>query len=487
MTFRTGTAAPLVPLALLALLVTAVLTPAALAAPERTPEPETAHDRPGALARALVERTGAAGAWRHLEAFQRIADANDGNRAAGTPGHERSARYAGTLLARAGYRVTYQRFTFPYREPVTERLTRLDGEPRDVPVRAFSHTGNTQDGGLTARLADAGDGCEAARFGPDAPGLIALVERGGCTFAAKEANARAAGAAAVLIRNNAPGTLSGTLGGPDPDTLPTGGITREDGAELASALASGHEVRLRLELTELSEERTTVNVIAETPGGDDSRVVLAGAHLDSVPEGPGINDNGSGSAAVLETALRLAEAGGPAGRHPHTVRFALWSAEELGLLGAKHYVKGLSPDERGDIALYLNFDMVGSPNHGHYVQADAPGVAEELTAFLRARGEEAERLPFDGRSDYAPFVAVGIPAAGTFTGAEAVKSPAQARLWGGTPGAPHDPCYHAACDRLDNMGRAAFDTHVKVVAHAVGTYAWRAPSAASAPDAPAGS
>ncbi len=231
---------------------------------------------------------------------------------------------------------------------------------------------------------------------------------------------------------------------------------------------------LLLELTELAEERTTVNVIAETRGGDPDRVVMAGAHLDSVAEGPGINDNGSGSAGVLETALRLAEAA-PEGRPPNRVRFALWSAEESGLLGSKHYVNGLSPDEREDIAVYLNFDMIASPNHGHFVYEGDPAVTEEITDFLRGRGERTAPTPFDGRSDYSPFVTAGIPAGGTFTGAEGVKSEEQARWWGGTAGDAHDPCYHTACDDLGNIGRTALDTQVKVIAHTVGTYAWRAP------------
>ncbi|WP_253194779.1 M20/M25/M40 family metallo-hydrolase [Streptomyces sp. MP131-18] len=463
MTFPVTVFSTLVPITLLA---TAGLAPAG-PAPADTPAP-----------RALVAAATGEGAFRHLTAFQDIAERHGGNRAAGTPGHERSARYAGALLAEAGYRVTYQRFAFPYREPVTERLTRLGGEPRDIPVRALSFTGNTPDGGLTTTLADAGDGCAPDDFDPAAlHGRIALIERGGCTFAEKQAGAAAAGAAAVLIRNNVPGPLTGTLGGPDPAALPTGGLGREDGAALAGALAdalaAGQEVTLHLELTELAEERTTVNVIAESRGGDQDRVVMAGAHLDSVLEGPGINDNGSGSAGVLETALRLAETSG--GRHPNRVRFALWSAEESGLLGSEHYVEHLPPAEREDIAVYLNFDMIGSPNHGQFVYEGNPAVTEDITAFLRGRGQRTAPTPFNGRSDYAPFVAAGIPSGGTFTGAEGIKSEAEAGYWGGTAGAAYDPCYHAACDTLDNIGRAALDTHVKVIAHTVGTYAWRAP------------
>ncbi|RBM24232.1 M28 family peptidase [Streptomyces sp. PT12] len=428
-----------------------------------------------ALAHALVDAVSAEGAMRHLAAFQRIADGADGTRAAGTPGHERSARYAGDLLEEAGYDVTYQRFDFPYREAVTQRLTALGPEPRDIPVRALTYTASTPPGGVEAELAPAGTGCAAEDFDPaDHRGRIALIERGTCTFAQKEANAAHAGARGALVVNNTPGVLSGSLGGPDDSAIPVGGLSREDGATLADAVERGETVEVRLELEELSERRETFNVLAESPGGDPDHTVMAGAHLDSVPAGPGINDNGSGSAGVIETALRLAEAD-PRGRHPHRVRFALWSAEEFGLLGSEHYVDGLSKEERDAIAVYLNFDMIGSPNHGNFVHEGTPGVAADITAFLGDRGETARPAALDGRSDYAPFVAAGIPVGGTFTGAEGIKSDEDAEVWGGEAGEPHDPCYHAACDTLENVSRAALATHAQVIAHLVGGYAWRLP------------
>ncbi|MFI7274246.1 M28 family peptidase [Streptomyces sp. NPDC049879] len=435
----------------------------------------TPRDAPS-LADTLAARTTAHGAMRHLAVLQRIADASDGNRAAGTPGHERSARYAGGLLEAAGYDVTYQRFPFSYREPLTERLTQLTPEQRDIPVRTLTYTPATPDGGTEAPLADAGTACTPAPA--DAyTGRIALITRGGCTFAEKQANAAAGGAVAALVANNVEGPLRGTLGGPKPDSIPIGGITRADGAALAAALAEGGATA-RLELAELAEERETVNVIADSPGGDPDRVVMAGAHLDSVPDGPGVNDNGSGSAGVLETALRLAEAD-PSGRAPHRVRFALWSAEESGLLGSEHYVAELAPDALSDIALYLNFDMIASPNHGLFVQAGDPAVAADLTAFLRAAGESPGSAPFDGRSDYAPFDAAGVPAGAVFTGAEGVKTDAEAALWGGLPGAAYDPCYHQACDDLGNVGEDALAVAVRLIAHSVGHYAHHLPDAPS--------
>jgi Zn-dependent M28 family amino/carboxypeptidase len=421
----------------------------------------------------LAEAVTAEGVMRHLAAFQRIADASGGTRAAGTPGHVRSARYAGRLLNAAGYEVTYQRFTFPYRETLAERLT-LRGQ-RDVPVTVMAHSPDTPPGGLTAAIAAVpGTGCSPDGYDPDAvAGRIALIARGECTFAEKQEAAAKAGAVAALIRNDEPGALSGTLGDPDAGVIPTAGVSRADGKALKD-LVNGATVRLELE--QRAEERTTVNVIAETPGGDHSNVVMAGAHLDSVAEGPGINDNASGAAGVLETALRLAGS-----EHRNAVRFALWSAEESGLLGSEHYVSQLSGRQREDIALYLNFDMIGSPNPGWFVydgdaaESAAPGSARierELAAYLGSRGHTTRPAAFDGRSDYAPFVEAGIPSGGTFTGAEGLMTRAEARMWGGRAGAAYDPCYHAACDDLGNVSRSALTSNAKAIAHAVGAYAW---------------
>ncbi|RMI39811.1 M20/M25/M40 family metallo-hydrolase [Streptomyces triticirhizae] len=471
-----------------------VLAPAPLA-----PAP-TAAERGARLADRMAADLTADDALRHLDAFQAIADASGGHRAAGTPGHDRSARYAARVLAGAGLTVTFERFTFPYREALAESLALLPAEDggaeREIPVHAMSYTGNTEAGGLTAPLVaitahgSGGAGCAAEDFaGHELAGRVALLERGDCTFAAKQANAAAAGAAAVLVYNSEPGELTGTLGDPDPAALPTGGIAREDGLALAAALAEGTSPTVRLDLRELVEERETANVIAETPGGDPATTVVVGAHLDSVPDGPGINDNASGAAGVLAAALALDEAGG-AEDPPHRVRFALWSAEELGLRGARHHVDHLSPAEREAIGLYLNFDMIGSPNPGLFVyegadlDARSAAVTEDLSRLLDEGAGTARPIPFDGRSDYAPFLDAGIPVGGTFAGAEGRMTEEEAALWGGTAGEPHDPCYHRACDTVSNIDRAGLAAHTRALARAVGRYAWHLPDRAEAPDQP---
>jgi len=236
---------------------------------------------------------------------------------------------------------------------------------------------------------------------------------------------------------------------------------------------------LRLMTNTFSEARTTNNVIAETPGGRADRVVVVGAHLDSVPAGPGINDNGSGSAVILEIALQMAELGI---QPRNKVRFAFWSAEEEGLIGSTYYVSQLSSRDIKNIALNLNFDMVGSPNFVRFVYdgngsntplagPNGSAVVENVFLDYFGQGLPSEATAFDGRSDYGPFIAVGIPAGGLFTGAEGIKTPQQVAVYGGTAGVAYDPCYHQACDTFANNSNTALDQMSDAAAHAVLTFA----------------
>jgi aminopeptidase Y len=225
---------------------------------------------------------------------------------------------------------------------------------------------------------------------------------------------------------------------------------------------------------------TVNNVLAETPGGDPNNVIMVGAHLDSVQEGPGINDNGSGSAAILETALQMAKVS-----PRNKVRFAWWGAEEAGLVGSTDYVGSLPQAELDKIALYLNFDMVGSPNHVFFIydgdDSDAVGagpgpegsaqIEKTFEGFFDSRGIPFKGTDFSGRSDYGPFIAAGVPAGGLFTGAEGVKTAAEAAIWGGTAGQQYDPCYHLACDTFANNNATALDVNSDAVATATLSYA----------------
>jgi aminopeptidase S len=230
-----------------------------------------------------------------------------------------------------------------------------------------------------------------------------------------------------------------------------------------------------------SGARTTRTVIAQTTTGRTDEVVLSGAHLDSVPEGPGINDDGSGVAANLEIALRL----GAAAPVTNAVRFVWFGAEEEGLVGSQQYVQGLPADQRQDIALMLNSDMIASPNAGYFVYdgdgsdagntedaaAGSPTIERLLVDRLASLGVPAQGTPFNGDSDYGPFVEAAIPSGGVFTGDAPIKTPEQAALWGGRAGVPFDVCYHQACDTTSNIDRVAYGRMLNALAFGIGSFA----------------
>ncbi|WP_063736782.1 M28 family metallopeptidase [Streptomyces sp. RTd22] len=216
-----------------------------------------------------------------------------------------------------------------------------------------------------------------------------------------------------------------------------------------------------------SSGSTGYNLIADWPGGDTDNVVFSGAHLDSVSAGPGINDNGSGSAAVLETALTVARSGLKPTKH---LRFAWWGAEELGMVGSRNYVNGLSTANRAKIDGYLNFDMIGSPNPGYFVYDDDTRIEGVFKDFFATKGVSTEiETEGDGRSDHAPFKNAGIPVGGLFSGADYIKTAAQAQKWGGTSGQAFDRCYHRSCDTTTNINDTALDRNSDAIAYAVWT------------------
>ena len=323
--------------------------------------------------------------------------------------------------------------------------------------------------------------CEAADFAGFPVGTIALVQRGACTFAIKALNAEAAGATGVIIFNqgNTSGAdrqdlIIGTLGGTNVVNIPVVGASYPNGVALAET-----SVTARVKV-EQPQNIVQYNVIAELKDGDPNNVVMAGAHLDSVQRGPGINDNGSGSAALLEVAEQMAKV-----KPLNKVRFAWWGAEEAGLIGSEEYVAGLSQTEIDQIALYLNFDMIGSPNHVFFIydgdDLDAAGagpgpagsaaIEKTFERFFESIGQPFKGTDFSGRSDYGPFIATGIPSGGLFTGAEGIKTAEEAAIWGGTAGIAYDPCYHQACDTFANNNDHALDVNSDAVSYAVLQYA----------------
>jgi aminopeptidase S len=299
----------------------------------------------GPLARRLTSEVSDAGALVHLQALQKIADENGGNRASGTPGYEASVDYVVGVLRAAGFDV-------------------------NTPTYEVSST-------------DRGGGTESLR-----------------------------------------------------------------------------------------------NVIAQTRGGDPGQVVMMGAHLDSVPKGPGIVDDGSGVASLLEIATRL----GASPPVHNAVRFGFFGNEETGSQGASGYVKSLSADDRGKIMLYLNVDMVASSNAGYFAQggkgdstskagpSGSATVARVLAGQLAKTGVTPEIIEFVG-DDESPFIKAGVPVGGAENGDRRKKTAEQAQAWGGQAGQAYDPCYHTACDRLDNVNRVVLNHYVRALAGTIAYFA----------------
>jgi hypothetical protein len=448
-----------------------------------TPSPSTPSRKPtGDLATRLQEAVSVEGIMRHLEAFQRIAENNGGNRSAATPGHEKSAAYVARVLRNAGFRVRFDRFDVTVYETETPSVLQ-----RRAPSRtSFEHAADfttfnySPSGSVTARVTPVGltrgldglGGCAGTAFSEFPTGDIALVQGGPCTLTEQVLNAQSAGASAVLlmfipqIANTSEGVPRATLASSGIG-IPAVAISTDLGSKLARP-----GTRVHLEVDGDIAERISRNVIAE-PRRPTKDVVMVGAHLDSVADGPGINDNGSGSASILELAVALEGA-----RTREGVRFAFWSAEELGLIGSTHYVSGLSDAERNRITAYLNFDMVASPNYMRLVYGDNPGPVANPAAiknlfldYFAERDLATDIINLSGRSDHGPFERAGIPVGGLFTGAEMAKSRADARLFGGRAGRPADSCYHLVCDNIDNINQESLDQMSDAIAFAVATLA----------------
>jgi Iap family predicted aminopeptidase len=376
-----------------------------------------------------------AGLERHLAALDSIAERNGGERAAGTPGYEASVDYVAGVLRDAGWRVRVQDVPMAlWRERSPATLLVGDSGPlepvRDFRVPSYSAAGRVEG---TLRVVD--DACDPEDFDSLAPGEVAFTGLGECFLAIKTANARRAGATALVVQTSASrrGVPSATLARPGLG-LPVVLMSRRVPAR------DGDRVRLAVDAT--TERGQTQNVVAEI-GPARGPVVMAGAHLDSVPGGPGINDNGSGVAALLEVARTL----GP--RPPGRVRLAFWGGEEEGLVGSRRYVRELSDADREAIRAYLNFDMVGSPNAVPAVYSDGdPEVAELLR---RVHPGREGGVGVGGLSDHAPFDSADVPVNGLYTG--------------------RDRCYHLPCDTLDNVDLAVLLPIARAAARALAAQA----------------
>ena len=465
---------------LVALAAISVLVPAGAASAQRDGSPDDPR------AKAFVKEVSVDRVEHHQQRLQDIATANGGTRDVFGPGYTGSLNYVVRVLRRAGYDPEITPFNFPFwEESAPPGLNQVAPTPTTYRPGTAAQSGTpdsdfiTFGGSPTATLDNVqvvpvggivipspggtASGCDAGDYPAAVAGAVALIQRGTCAFVQKIDLAVEAGAVGVIIFNegNTPARqnpeffdLGGDLG------VPTVMASTAVGTELYNAAQAG-PVTIDLSTSGTFTDRFFNQVIAETDKGDPDNVVVVGAHLDSVPAGPGINDDGSGTALLLTMAQRLARPGHPL---KQKIRFGWWGAEEEGLVGSSYYAENLSDDEVSKIDVMLDYDMLSSPNYARLVydgdgsEADNPagpdgsGTVEEVyREWFASKRQPVVGIPFDGRSDYVGFTERGIPAGGVFAGAEGVKTPNQERIFGGDAGSWYDPCYHQACDDITTV------------------------------------
>jgi Zn-dependent M28 family amino/carboxypeptidase len=461
---------------------------------------------------ALRGAVNAPGVNEHQAALEVIANENIFNgiptRATGTDGHWASVDYVEDVMTTAGWSVVKQPFTADifYEEgpaafertgpPPPEVYTRYDGETGVWYPADFSGDGDVDERAVvidftepTAQASASDSGCEPEDFGPDTAGAVVLLQRGTCDFGQKAEFAQEAGAVGAVIFNE--GTLGAddrndvlipTLAGYEVD-IPVVGTDYATGRALVDRVTDGEAVTIRVAVDGVKlPGQDTVNVVADLPGGRADRTVVVGGHLDSVFEGPGINDDGSGVSLMMEMAQVMKEKGLSPRNH---LRFIFFSGEEQGLLGSDHYVSELTRKEATSISAMLDYDMLGSNNFARLVydgDGSDHGVAgpngsgqieQVFREYFNGQDLYFETIPFDGRSDYDAFTGAGIPAGGIFAGAEDKKTEAQAApdKFGGAAGVAFDPYYHQLGDTLAHVNNTGLEQLGDAAVHAIWTFA----------------
>lgn len=435
------------------------------------------------LAQQLRDAVDVAAILEDLQTLQRIADENGGVRAGGTQGQLASAAFVAGELRAAGYRVTIDTFEIPLFTEVGDATVSAGGRTYrsgvDFRPMIFSASGQ-----LTAALQPVafdpdpgtqpgpGAGCGESDFAAVPRHALLLVRGGGCASRDVVDNAVAAGARGLIISYPSwepDAVRRPTLRTPDVP-IPVIGTTWEMGIALNDAAAAGE--RVTLDVVTSIVNRPSANVVAETPGGDPNHVIMLGGHLDSVIDGPGINDNGSGTMTVLEIARQAIRL------HPdRQIRVGFWTGEEIGLYGSFRYTGSLAFEERQSIEAYLNFDMLGSPNGARIIYDDAGAktgssvIRDEFAAYFAGIGLATEAEDLGGGSDHYAFERGSVPTGGLFSGASTPMTDAEAQLFGGQAGVPLDACYHLACDRFDNVNPVLLREMARAAAYVTGMLA----------------
>lgn len=406
----------------------------------------------------------------HLKAFQEHADENrdefPGTRFTLSAGYDASRDYLIKTLQEAGYRVSVQDvpFDISYIAAPAIFAQQRPAEKAFIENKDYSPFLSSGEATLTAPVSvPTGDkfGCKAGDFTGFTPGNIALIQRGGsCTYAERVLHAQKAGATGVIIYNNVPGVMFVSLGASiHSETTPVVLVSEEVGKSFLADLKHGTPPVVHFDFHSVKKSGFSQNIFAESTEGDPNHIVMAGAHLDSAWGNAGINDNGSAVAAVLETALQLKNT-----KPVNKIRFAFWTGEELGLTGSEFYVAHLNPTDKANIALYLNYEILGAPNGARFImgtnKGDPPGTDKIIRLYVdyfKAQGLKS--LVIDpsmsnasARSDMHAFMQAGIPSGFIVTGAEFPWNAILKSIFSDLPdrktGQATHPCYHKACDRL---------------------------------------
>lgn len=392
---------------------------------------------------------------------------NHRTRVIGSEGHRGTLKYIHDTLQSLGDYYTVSKQPFPaVSGAVFEYRLLLESDLPETayPMSLTPPTRNKEPVNGELVLVD-NEGCDETDYPSSVAGNIAFIKRGTCPFGTKSANAGKAGAIAAVVYNYEDAPVGGTLGVPSPDHVATFGLSGGEAAPYLAKLKDSEKVSATAYIDAEVNTIKTNNIIAQTKYGDQDNCVMLGGHSDSVAEGPGVNDDGSGSVTVLEVAKQLSRF-----RVNNCVRFAWWSGEEEGLLGSDFYANTLSAEENQKIRLFMDYDMLASPNFAYQVYdardkvnpAGSQALRDLYVDWYGKNGVNYTYIPFDGRSDYDGFIRNGIPAGGIATGAEGIKTKKEAAMFGGEDGVPYDVCYHQLCDNMSNLNLTAWELNSKV-------------------------
>lgn len=435
----------------------------------------------------------------HLKNFENIAFAHPNRSRSVLNAYNESARYVMNLLKeRTDCLLSTQSFKAPVWSQLEVSIMSLTS-PFAVNYQEKTDFQLMRYGGLSKTLKDVrlysvpNSGCKVADFDQMPSGQVALVQvpknLSDCTPWEVAYRAEKRGAAAIFFYNRPERKqlLSNRVRSlhwyeNDPLlSIPAVSVSYSVGSFFLNNIK---QVRVNLETSTELIIADTFNIICDTREGDENTVVMIGAHLDSVPEGPGLVDNASGTSSILEVFLKMYEIG--LNKHlVNKMRFAWWGAEEIGLMGSRAYCHMLdqNPSEKKKIVIYSNHDMLGSPNYVPFIHdgSSAPESLKTASTYLTdlyakyfkqlsPTNKFFKNYALDnmtGGSDYFSFLEIGIPAGGLATGAGSLKSPEERHRWAGLARAAYDPCYHQPCDTVENIGTPVLEQMAKSAASVV--------------------